>query len=667
MQVGFYFNQTRCTGCNACRVACKDWHDQPSGPASWMRIGYIEEGPFPNIFAGYFISNCYQCEDPVCSFVCPNEAISKREEDGIVIVDKDKCREEFPCGIISKEKMGPNFSYGESQAPCQTACPVHLHIPAYIALIAKGKFKESLDLIRRRMPLPSVCGRVCLHPCEEVCARKEVDQAIAIETLKGFVTDNVSEELPKRIKTTQSEKIAIIGSGPAGLAAAYDLVRLGYNVTIFEALSNVGGMLAVGIPDHRLPRDILNRDIDYIKALGVEIKTNSPIDLNQGINDLLKDYGAVLVAIGAHKGKKLNIPGADLDGVLVGTTFMRDVNLGKEVKVGKKVIVIGGGNVAMDCARTARRLGATEVGVSCLECCDDMPADIIEVDQAREEGIEIYDSRTFTKILSYNGKVTGVGCLEITGCTFDDDGEAHFDVVGDEEHTLEADTVIFAIGQVPEVSDSGIIKISKKGTITADSETFMIGINGIFVAGDCYSGVASIIDAIASGQKSASKIHRYLQGDILRTRPIPEILATEIKVDIPSNTEKKERQIMPVLSASERISNFKEVSLGFSEETAITEAERCLNCAGHLCKDVCPYSAPQFVEEEKAKMQKCNYCVDRFDVGKQPICVEACYARALDSGTLEELKAKYGDKRESPGFSYSISAKPSIVFKPKKK
>ncbi|MFX1490382.1 MAG: 4Fe-4S dicluster domain-containing protein, partial [Promethearchaeota archaeon] len=188
-----------------------------------------------------------------------------------------------------------------------------------------------------------------------------------------------------------------------------------------------------------------------------------------------------------------------------------------------------------------------------------------------------------------------------------------------------------------------------------------------FVAGDCYSGVASIIDAIASGQKSASKIHRYLQGDVLRTRPIREILATEIKVDISSNTEKKERLVMPVLSTSERISNFKEVSLGFSEEAAIAEAERCLNCAGHLCKDVCPYSAPQFIEEEKAKMQKCNYCVDRFDIGKQPICVEACYARALDSGTLEDLKAKYGDIRESPGFSYSISSKPSIVFKPKKK
>jgi len=668
MQVGFHFDQTRCAGCNACRVACKDWHDQPSGSASWMRINYFEEGPFPNVFAGYLISNCYHCEEPVCSYICPNEALSKREKDGIVVVDKDKCREEVPCGLISKEKMGANYSYGESQAPCQTACPVHLRIPAYTALIAKGKFKESLDLIRQRMPLPSVCGRVCLHPCEEVCARKEVDQAIAIESLKGFVADNVSEEPPRAISQTQSGKVAIIGSGPAGLAAAYDLIRLGYGVTIFEALSSAGGMLAVGIPDHRLPRDILNRDIDYIKALGVEIKTNSAIDLNQGLEDLLKQgYNAVLIAIGAHKGKKLGIPGADLDSVLVGTSFMRDVNLGKEVKLGNKVLIIGGGNVAMDCARAARRLGAAEVGVSCLETCDDMPADALEVDQAREEGIQIYDSRSFKKILSTDGKVSGVGCVEITGCTFDDDGGAHFDVVSDDEHTLEADTVIFAIGQVPEVSDSSIIKISKMGTITADSETLMLDHDGIFVAGDCFSGVASIIDAIASGQKSASKIHRYLQGDVLRVIPSSDIAATEIKVDIPPETEKRERQPMPLLSASERLSNFKEVTLGFSQEAAIAEAERCLNCAGHLCKDVCPYNAPQFIEAEKTRMQKCNYCVDRFDVGKQPICVEACYARALDSGTLEELTSKYGDIKESPGFSYSSSAKPSILFKPKKK
>ncbi|MHA2407735.1 MAG: FAD-dependent oxidoreductase [Candidatus Ranarchaeia archaeon] len=667
MQVGFYFDQTRCAGCNACRVACKDWHDQPSGPASWMRIGYHEEGPFPNVFASYLISNCYHCEEPVCSYICPNEALSKRTEDGIVIVEKDKCREEHSCGIISKETMGPDFLYGESEAPCQTACPVHLHIPAYTALIAKGKFKESLDLIRRRMPLPSVCGRVCLHPCETVCARKEVDQAIAIEALKGFVSDNVSAELPKQLPQTQSEKVAIIGSGPAGLAAAYDLIRLGYGVTVFEALSKAGGMLSVGIPEHRLPRDILNKDIDYIKALGVEIKTNSPIDLKQGLDDLLKqDYSAVLVAIGAHKGKKLNIPGSDFEGTLVGTSFMRDVNLGKEVKLGNKVLVIGGGNVAMDCARTARRLGASEVGVSCLECCDDMPADVSEVEQAREEGIEIYDSRTFTKIISNNGKVSGVGCLEITGCTFDDDGEAHFDVVSDEEHTLEADTVIFAIGQAPDIESTGKITLNKMGTITADSETMMIDSKGIFVAGDCFSGVASIIDAIAGGQKAASTINRYLQGDVLRVKPKPIINASDIKVDIPSDTEKQERQPMPVLPASERVSNFSEVALGFTEEAAITEAERCLNCAGHLCKDVCPYSAPQFVEEEKARMQKCNYCVDRFDVGKLPICVEACYARALDSGPLEELRSKYGEKQSAPGLKAS-ETKPAIIFKPKSK
>ncbi|KKL81618.1 hypothetical protein LCGC14_1992970, partial [marine sediment metagenome] len=201
---------------------------------------------------------------------------------------------------------------------------------------------------------------------------------------------------------------------------------------------------------------------------------------------------------------------------------------------------------------------------------------------------------------------------------------------------------------------------------TADPETLMTEIEGLFVAGDCYSGVASIIDAIASGQISASKIHRYLQGDVLRVRSIPEIPATEIKVDIPSGTEKKERQPMPLMSASERVSNFKEVALGFSREAAIAEAERCLNCAGHICKDVCPYSAPQFIEAEKTRMQKCNYCVDRFDEGKLPICVESCYARALDSGPLEELKLKYGNIQTAPGVALS-ETKPAIIFKPKSK
>jgi len=631
-----------------------------------MRINYHEEGPFPNIFASYLISPCYHCEEPVCSFVCPNDAITKRENDGIVVTDQDKCREEYHCGILKKDSMGPKSLYGEALAPCQIACPVHLHIPAYTALIAKGKFKESLDLIRRRMPLPSVCGRVCLHPCEDVCKRQDVDEAIAIESLKRFVADNVPIETPKRIAQTQSANVAIIGSGPAGLSAAYDLIRLGYGVTIFEALPLAGGMLAIGIPDHRLPREVLQRDIDYIKALGVEIKTNITIDLGKGIDELLQqEYGAVLVAIGAHKGTKLNIPGVELEGTLVGTSFMRDVNLGKDVKIGDKVIVIGGGNVAMDCARTVRRLGPTNVAISCLECCDDMPASASEVEQAREEGIQIHDSHTFTQIKGDNGRVSGVGCLDITTCTFNEEGQPQFDIVDEEEHFLDADTVIFAIGQVPDTATSSKINVDSKGTIEADRETQLISSEGVFVAGDCFSGVASIIDAIASGQNAASHIHRYLQGDLLRQKPIILSNPTEIEVEIPSDIIKTDRQPIPSLTAEERISNFKEVSLGYSDEAAIAEAERCLNCAGHLCKDVCPYSAPQFGVGEKAKMQKCNFCIDRFEEGKQLICIESCYARALDSGTLEELKAKYGEIQETSGFKYSEKLRPSIIFKPK--
>ncbi len=661
MQVGFYFDQSRCAGCHACRIACKDWHDVPAGPASWMRVNYYEKGPFPDIFASYLISPCYHCEEPVCSYVCPNEVITKREDNGIVVTDHDKCREEQSCGIITNSKD----LYGEAQAPCQIACPVHLHI-AYTTLIAKGKFKESLDLIRRRMPLPSVCGRVCLPPCEDVCKRQDVDQTIAIESLKGFVADHVPLEIPDKIPQTHSSKVAIIGSGPAGLSAAYDLIRLGYAITIFEALPIVGGMLSVGIPEHRLPREVLQRDIDYIKALGVEIKTNSPIDLEDGIEDLFKqEYGAVLIAIGNHKGTKLKIPGVELEGTLVGTSFMRDVNLGKDVKVGNKVIVIGGGNVAMDCARTARRLGAAEVAVSCLECCDDMPATASEVEHAREEGIQIHDSHTFIRIEGDNGKISGLGCLDITACTFDEDGQPQFDIVNDKEHILEADTVIFAIGQTPDISNSGKIKVNPAGTIEADFETQLINKEGVFVAGDCFSGVASIIDAIASGQNAASHINRFLQGDVLRKKVTPLSKATEVEVDIPSDIVKANRQPMPNLPAAERVSNFKEVVMGFSEEAAIAEAERCLNCAGHLCKDVCPYSAPQFDDGEKAKMQKCNFCIDRHEKGKRPVCIESCYARALDSGTLEELRAKYGEIQETSGFVYSKMHKPAIIFKPK--
>ncbi|MFC1864551.1 FAD-dependent oxidoreductase [Chloroflexota bacterium] len=670
MQTGFYFDQTRCTGCFACAIACKDWHDIPAGPAKWMRILYCEAGILPELFVSHVASPCYHCAEPVCAFVCPNEAITKRDEDGIVIVDREKCRGEHTCGIISETAMGPDFLYDEAEAPCQVACPAHLYIPGYVALIAKGKFEEALDLIRQRMPLPSVCGRVCLHPCETLCRRQEVEQPIAIEALKRFVTDYVPQELPERLPQIYKDKVAIAGSGPAGLAAAYDLIRIGYGVTIFEASPVAGGMLSAGIPEQRLPREVLKRDIDYIEALGVEIKTNAPVDLGRGLDDLFDEgYGAILLALGAHKGQKPNIPGADLEGTLAGTSFMRNVNFGEPVKVEQKVLVIGGGNVAIDCARSARRLGAAEVQVACLESREDMPAEASEVEQAEEEGIQIHPALTFTRILGNAGKVTGAECQNITGLQFDQDKQPQFNVVKGSEHIISADMVIFAIGQTPDLTGlatDGGIETSHIGTIAADAETWMTGRRGIFSAGDAVSGPTSVIDAIASGQKAAFYINRYLQGDVLRVRPAKLIEAADIKVEIPPETEKQERQPMPLLAVKERVSNFKEVALGFSEEAAIEEAKRCLNCAGHLCKDVCPYNAPQFDKEEKAKMQKCDLCLERWADNKKPICVEACPVRALDAGPLDELRTKYGDVRDAHDFAYSLTIEPSITNKPKK-
>jgi NADPH-dependent glutamate synthase beta subunit-like oxidoreductase len=636
-----------------------------------MRILYQEEGKFPKVFVSHVASPCYHCAEPVCTFVCPNEAITKREEDGIVIVDRDKCRDEKTCGIISEQAYGPEYLYGEAEAPCQVACPARLYIPGYVALIAKGKHKEALDLIRQSMPLPSVCGRVCLHPCETVCRRKEVEEPVAIMALKGFVTDHIPLELPDRLPQTQDDRVAVVGSGPAGLAAAYDLVRNGYGVTVYESLPVAGGMLSVGIPEHRLPRDVLNRDINYIQALGVDIRTSTPVDLGQGLDDLFdQGYGAILLALGAHKGQKPSIPGADLQGTLAGTSFMRDVNSGNSIDVGQKVVVVGGGNVAMDCARSAVRLGAKEISVACLESKEEMTADTSEIMQAEEEGIQIHASRTLTRVLGADGKVAGTEVASVTGLQFDQDGVPQFDVIRDSERTIDADTVIFAIGQTPDLNGlpaGGEVAASQRGTIVVDPETMMTGRRGVFSAGDCFSGAISIVDAIASGQKAANHIDRYLKGDVLRVRPEKIVTDEEIKVEIPAEIEKQPRQIVPTLAVSERVSNFKEVSLGFDAEAAMKEAERCLNCAGHLCKDVCPYSAPQFADEEKAKMQKCDLCVERWPENKKPICVEACPMRALDAGPINELMGTYGGTQDACGFVYSQIAEPAIVNKPKKR
>jgi NADPH-dependent glutamate synthase beta subunit-like oxidoreductase len=671
MQRGFYFDQARCTGCFACSVACKDMHNTPAGPANWMQIKYREAGNFPNLFVSHQAIPCYHCASPVCSFVCPNDAISKRKQDGVVVVDRDKCRAE-PCGIIDMAQTGGGYTYGTSEAPCQAACPAGLNAPAYIALIAKGKNREALELIRRNMPLPSVCGRICVAPCETACTRREVDDPIAIMALKRFAHDNTPYEAPERVTQTEDHKVAIIGSGPAGLGAAYDLIRMGYGVTVFEALPVVGGMLAVGAPTYRVAREALQKDIDYIEALGVEIKTNAAVDLGRGLDDLLADgYGAVVLAVGAHRGFSQAIPGTDLEGSPAGTTFLRDVNLGNRGGVGNEVVVIGDGNTALDCARTARRLGAETVRLLFRKgSFEEAAGHGDEKQQAREEGILFEPGQWLTRILGEGGRVTGVEAVKVRGPFFDENGRRSYETVNGTAKTSSADTVIFAIGQTPDLTslpDAGVITRSRNGTIGTDPETMMTGRPGIFSAGDSFDMAGSVVHAIASGQRAAKVIHRFLQGDVLRVRPEPVVQASDILVNIPAGTPKQPRQAERMHPVAERLSSWDEVVLGFDADAAVAEARRCLNCAGHLCKDACAYSSPQFDIEAGAKMQKCDLCYDRWESGRKPICVEACPPRALDAGTIEDLTAKYGPSNSAVGFVYSPVQQPSIVSKRKKR
>lgn len=663
MQLGFYFDQTRCTGCCTCVIACKDWNDISAGPASWRRVTSVEEGDWPNLFVAYYTSSCYHCADPICVAVCPNGAISKRDKDGIVTVDREKCRHEAHCGIISNANEIP---YGEMQSPCTIACPGGVNAQGYIALVAKGRFREAFDLIQRDLPLPSVCGRVCKHPCESVCKRQELDEPIAIAALKRFVTDRVAVS-PDPLPITKNQKVAIIGSGPAGISAAWELAKRGYPVTVFEAQSITGGMLALGIPDYRLPKRILQRDIDCIKALGIQIKNNSPIGQNITLDDLKgQGYEAVFIAVGAHKGHKPPIPGADLEGVLVGTSFLRDYNLGKRSDLGKKVIVLGGGSVAFDCCRTALRLGVSEAHIACLEDLESMPAAASEIREGIEEGIVIHPRCSFTRLLGENGHIIGVECVDIQSLTFDRVGIPHFDVIQDSEHVLDADSVIFAIGQFPQLEGFDGIATNARGYIAIDPFTMGTNQPGVFAGGDATGGSASVIDAIASGRRAAICIHLFLQGLVIKeTGSCLKINPSEIEIELPTGLEKQARQSILTLPVIQR-KTFEEVSLGLSEERAMLEARRCLNCAGHLCKEVCPYHSPQFGTEDNSKVQMCNLCLERWDQNKKPICVTACPTRALDAGQLEELRIIYNDIRETEGFTYSKSVGASVIFKPKK-
>ena len=519
------------------------------------------------------LGKCTGCGD--CAKVCP---VLVPNEFDMELADRHAIYVPFPQAVPNKYTIDKR-----GWPPCKDACPAHIDVQGYVALIGQGKFAEALALIRRTIPFPGVIGRVCNHPCETACNRGEYDQPIAICALKRFVADREEEPAPLPVmQKPRDQTVAVIGAGPAGLTAAHDLVLQGYAVTVFEALPVAGGMLAVGIPDYRLPRDVLDGEIARIEALGVEIRLNTPVGGEGGptLDELCRDHDAVFVSVGAHLERQLRIAGEDLDGVAPGAVFLRDLNLGKPVTVGQRVAIVGGGNVAIDAARSALRLGAEAVTIVYRRSRAEMPASAWEVEDAEEEGIQFHFLANPIRILGQGGKVVGVECVRMELGEPDASGRRRPIPIEGSEFVLDVDMVIPAIGQMPDLGFAGQseLQVTRWGTLSADPDTLATEVPGVFAGGDAVSGPATAIKAIAAGKQAAASIHRYLQGEMLAGPAAGLPVVPLADVDL-RRARKEARASMAMLPPASRSADFAEVELGFSEEQAIAEALRCLNCA----------------------------------------------------------------------------------------
>ncbi len=475
---------------------------------------------------------------------------------------------------------------GIISSPCQHTCPIGQDVTCYVGLIVQGKFREAVEVMRRENPLPAICGRVCHHPCEEKCRLAAAEQEpLSIRALKRFLADYEMKEgigLGAKPAKRNGKKVAVVGSGPAGLTCAYYLARKGYGVTVFEALPVPGGMLAVGIPEYRLPRDILNYEIENIKRLGVEIRTNTVIGKDVDFAEIARDYQAVFIATGSHTGLKMNIEGEEAEGVIDAVEFLRDLNLGREVKIGQRVVVVGGGNAAIDAARSAKRLGK-EVRIFYRRTREEMPAIKEEVDEAIREGIEIQFLVAPVKALVENGKLKAIECMRMKLGDVDKSGRRRPIPIEGSNFVVEVDTLIPAIGQQPDLGwlrGGDGLTLTKWQTIEVDHETLRCGTEGIFAGGDVVTGPATVTEAMAQGKVAAEMIDKYVRGEpVMReykvTRPAIHVELIELTEE---EIAELERPPMPVLPVERRMANFSEVELGLTEEMAVQEAKRCLRC-----------------------------------------------------------------------------------------
>ena len=493
-------------------------------------------------------------------------------------IDIEKC---VGCGTCvntcSMDVIRLNTPLDEKHdlTPCQSSCPAKVDIRTYVRLLTEGKMHEAIRVIRESLPLPAITGHVCFHPCEEGCGRGEVDAPVNINGLERYVADRFIDDRPEPAPRLHNQKVAVVGSGPAGIAAAHDLVKKGFPVTVFESQPKPGGMLRYGIPEYRLPEHILDAQIRYIHDLGADFRTNVALGKDLTFDELEnQDYRAVLLALGAQKSRKLDIEGADLDQVLWGLDFLRMVKMGKHGPVGKRVVVIGGGNVAMDVALTVLRLGAREVRVFCLECRDEMPAHKEVIEMAAAEGIRVETSWGPRRIIGRNGRVAEI---ELVRCcsVFDRAGAFNPDFDEETSQTVEADAVVLAIGEGTDLSGLPEKIRTDKGHILADPDTLATSLPGTFAAGVVVYGPGSVVEAIAAGKKAAVSIERYLLG-----KANSKIEAAQLPVVQPprEGVEPKPRQESPLLPADLRKNGFDEIKARLSPEAFEYETKRCMAC-----------------------------------------------------------------------------------------
>lgn len=523
---------------------------------------------------------------------------------------------------------------GDCVAPCQLNCPARTDCQGYVGLIANGEYEAALKLIKNKVSLPASIGRVCPHPCETACRRGKVDEAINIAQLKAFAADmdlNSDSYLPEKNAPT-GKKIAIIGGGPAGLTAAYRLAISGHEVTVYDMMEKMGGMLRYGIPQYRLPKEVLDKEIAIIEKLGVKMINGVKLGKDFTIASLKAQNDAVIVAVGAWKSSSMRTPGEELNGIYGGIDFLRAVALKQEINIGDKVVICGGGNTAMDACRTAVRLGAKEVYCVYRRTRNEMPAEDIEITEAEEEGVQF---KFLTNPISFNGKDGKVKSVTLQLMELgepDASGRRRPVAIEGKTEELDVDSVIVAIGQKLVNEDVSELKLTDRGNIEADIDTFKTNIEGVFAIGDATNRGASIaIEAIGEANRCALSIDAYLNGEDIETR-VPYISRRDEELIDFQSKEKCPARKPQVLPAAERKNNFDEVCLGYTEEDAKAEASRCLECGCkeyYKCKllsvaqryDIHPerfkgempqkYTADsnEFIERNSAKCILCGLCV----------------------------------------------------------